>query len=109
MGIYCGRVSANRAGQGILQARQRSAKRGGYSALFRPGELLVKTRLATIGRVAMNDPTLGRFVDGRNNFANLIGRAFWRGAGLLLQSAQVRLNTSITGRSSKCLSGAFTC
>ena len=74
--------------------------------LFR-SERLVQPRLATIGRVAMNDPTLGRFVDRRNRRANLIGGALWRGADLFLQSAQVRLNASIMGRSSKCLSGTF--
>jgi hypothetical protein len=62
----------------------------------------------TIGCVTMNDPTLGRFVDSRNRRANLIGGALWRGADLFLQSTQVRLNASIMGRSSKCLSGAFT-
>ena len=75
--------------------------------LFR-SERLVQPRLATIGRVAMNDPILGCFVDSRNRRANLIGGALWRGADLFLQSAQVRLNASIMGRSSKCLSGTFT-
>jgi len=56
-----------------LQGRQQ----GRYSALLRR-ERFVKTRLATIGRVAMNDPTLGRFVDRRNRRANLIGGAFCR-------------------------------
>jgi hypothetical protein len=56
----------------------------------------------------MNDPILGRFVDSRNRRANLIGGALWRGADLFLQSAQVRLNASIMGRSSKCLSSTFT-
>jgi len=77
------------------------------SALFSPGECLVQPRLATIGRIAMNDPTLGRFVDSRNGRANLMGGAFWRAADLFLQSAQVRLNASIMDRSSKCLSGTF--
>ena len=45
--------------------------------LFRR-ERFVKTRLATIGRVAMNDPALGRFVDSGNRRANLIGAALWR-------------------------------
>jgi hypothetical protein len=75
--------------------------------LFR-SERLVQPRLATIGRVAMNDPTLRSFVDGRNRRANLIGGALWRGADLFLKSAQVRLNASIMRRSSKCLSGTFT-
>ena len=56
----------------------------------------------------MNDPTLGRLVDRGNRRANLIGGALWRGADLFLQSAQVRLNASIMGPSSKCLSGTFT-
>ena len=34
----------------------------------------VKTRLPTIGRIAMNDSTLGRFVDRRNRRTNLIRR-----------------------------------
>jgi hypothetical protein len=68
---------------------------------------LVKTRLATIGRVAMNDPALGRLVDCGNRRANLIGAALWRGADLFLQSAQVRLNASIMDRSPKSLSGTF--
>jgi hypothetical protein len=55
----------------------------------------------------MNNPTLGRFVDGRNRRANLIGGALWRGADLFLQSAQVRLNASIMERSPKRLSGTF--
>src|SRR5262245_26219192 len=41
--------------------------------LFRRGERLVKTRLSTIGRVTMNNPTLGRFIDSRDRCANLIG------------------------------------
>ena len=57
---------------------QRLAQRGGYSALFRPGERLVQSRLATIGGVAMNDPVLRRFVDGRNRRANLFDGALWR-------------------------------
>ena len=44
--------------------------------LFRRDECFIKTRLATIGRVAMNDPAFRRFVDSRNRRANLIGRAF---------------------------------
>ena len=56
----------------------------------------------------MNDPTLGRLVDRGNRRANLIDGALWRGADLFLQSAQVRLNTSIMSGSSKCLSGTFT-
>jgi hypothetical protein len=78
------------------------------ASLFSPSERLVQPRLATIGCVAMNDPTLRRFVDSRNRRANLIGGALWRQADLFLQSAQVRLNASIMGRSSKCLSGTFT-
>ena len=54
-----------------------------YVALFRC-ERSVKPRLATIGRVAVNDSTLGRFVDSRNRRANLIGAALWRGADLFL-------------------------
>ena len=69
--------------------------------LFGRGECLVQPRLATIGSVAMNDPTLGRFVDSRNRRVNLIGGALWRGADLFLQFAQVRLNASIMDRSSK--------
>ena len=38
----------------------------------------VKTRLPTIGRIAMNDSTLGRFVDRRNRRTNLIRRPLWR-------------------------------
>ena len=45
--------------------------------LFRR-ERLVQPRLATIGGVAMDDSTLGCFVDSRNRRANLIGRALWR-------------------------------
>ena len=75
--------------------------------LFR-SERLVQPRLATIGSVAMNDPTLSRFVDSRNRRANLIGGALWRGADLFLQSAQVRLNAPIVDRSPKRLSGTFT-
>ena len=55
-------------GAGILQRRQR----GRYGALFRR-KRFVKTRLATTGYVAMNDPTLGRLIDCRNRHANLIG------------------------------------
>jgi hypothetical protein len=86
---------------------RRLAQRGGCSALFRPSERFVETRLATICGVAMNDPTLGRFVDSRNRRANLIGGGLWRQADLFLQSAQVRLNASIIGRSSERLSGTF--
>ena len=75
--------------------------------LFRRGERLVQPRLATIGGVAMDDSTLGCFVDSRNRRANLIGGALWRGADLFLQSAQVRLNASIMHRSPKRLSGTF--
>ena len=75
--------------------------------LFDRGESLVKTRLATIGGVAMNDPVLGRFVDSRNRRANLIGATLWGGADLFLQSAQMRLNAPITCGSSKGLSGTF--
>jgi hypothetical protein len=75
--------------------------------LFDRGECLVKTRLATIGGVAMNDAVLGRFVDSRNRGANLIGAALWGGADLFLQSAQMRLNAPITCGSSKGLSGTF--
>jgi len=67
----------------------------------------VKTRLATVGHIAMNDPTLGRLVDRGNRRANLIGAALWRGADLFLQSAQVRLNASVMDRSPKRLSGTF--
>lgn len=49
----------------------------------------------------MNDPALGRFVDGRDRRVNPIGGGLWRGADLLLQPAKVRLNASIVGRSSK--------
>jgi len=56
----------------------------------------------------MNHPILGRFVDSRNRRANLIGGTLWRGTDLFLQSAQVRLNASIMGCPSKCLSGTFT-
>ena len=45
------------------------------ASLFRRGERLVKTRLATIGRVAMNNPILGRFIDSTDRRANLIGGA----------------------------------
>jgi len=38
----------------------------------------VKTRVPTIGRIAMNDSTLGRFVDRRNRRTNLIRRPLWR-------------------------------
>ena len=85
----------------------RLAQRGGYSALFRPSERLVQSRLAPIGRVAMNYPAFGRFVDCRNRRANLISGALWRGPNLFLQSAQVRLNASIVGGSSECLSRTF--
>jgi hypothetical protein len=85
---------------------RRLAQRGGYRALFRR-KRFVKTRLATIGRVAMNDPTLGRLVDRGNRRANLIGAALWRGADLFLLSAQVRLNASIMERTPKRLSGTF--
>src|SRR5215471_3880196 len=81
-------------------------QRGGYGALFRR-KRFVKTRLATIGGVAMNDPVLGRFVDRGNRRANLIGATLWGGADLFLQSAQMRLNAPITCGSSKGLSGTF--
>jgi hypothetical protein len=55
----------------------------------------------------MNDSTLGRLVDRGNRRANLIGAAFWRGADLFLQSAQVRLNASIMERPPKRLSATF--
>ena len=77
------------------------------SALFSPGECLVQPRLATIRRIAMNDPALGRFVDRRNDCANFIAIRRWRGAYLLLQSSQVRLNAFITTRSAQSLPGAF--
>ena len=48
------------------------------ACLFRRGKRLVQPRLATIGGVAMNDPTFGRFVDSRNRRANLFGGALWR-------------------------------
>ena len=44
--------------------------------LFRRDERFVKTCLAPIGRVAMNDPAFRRLVDSRNRSANLIGSAF---------------------------------
>ena len=69
----------------------------------------IKPRLAAIGGVAMNDPVFGRFVDRRNCRTELIGCAIWRGPDLFLQSAQVRLNASITGRPLECLSGTFSC
>ena len=101
--------SLRTAGARILQGvNRRLVRRSGYSALFRPGKGLVQPRLTTISCVAMNDSTLGRFVDSRNRHANLIGGALWRGADLFLQSAQVRLNASIMGRSSERLSGTFT-
>jgi hypothetical protein len=75
--------------------------------LLRRGERPIQPGLPTIGRVAMNDPILGRFVDRRNGRANLIGRSLRRRADLFLQAAQVRLNASIMGRSFKCLSGTF--
>ena len=87
---------------GVLQRRQQA----GREALFRR-QRLVKTRLTTIGRVAVNDPTLGRLVDRGNRRANLIDGALWRGADFFLQSAQVRLNASIMERSPKRLSGTF--
>jgi hypothetical protein len=68
---------------------------------------LVKTRLATVGRIAMNNPTLRRFVDRRNCRANLVGVGRWCGADLFLQCAQVGLNASIVGRSYQRLSGTF--
>ena len=77
------------------------------ASLFSPGECFVQPRLATIGRVAMNDPTLGRLVDRGNRRANLIGAVLWRGADLFLQCAQVRLNASIMDRSPKRLSRTF--
>ena len=77
------------------------------SSLFRR-QRFVKTRLAAIGRVAMNDSTLGGLVDCRNRRVNLICGALWRQADLFLQPAQVRLNASITARSSKGLPGTFT-
>jgi hypothetical protein len=55
----------------------------------------------------MNYPAFGRFVDRRNRRTNLIGGVLWRGPDLFLQSAQVRLNASIVGRSSECLSRTF--
>ena len=61
--------------RGIL--RLRFAPLRMTARLFRR-ERFVQPRLATIGRVAMNDPTLGRFVDSRNRRANLIGGALWR-------------------------------
>ena len=76
--------------------------------LFCPSERLVQPRLATIGSVAMNDPIFSRLVDSRNRDSDLIGGALWRQADLFLQSAQVRLYTSIVRRSSKRLSSAFT-
>ena len=75
--------------------------------LFR-SERLVQPRLATIGRVAMNDPTLRSSVDSRNRRANLIGGALRRGADLFLKSAQVRLNASIMSRSFERLARTFT-
>lgn len=77
------------------------------AGLFR-SERLVQPRLATIGRVAMNDPTFGCFVDGRNRCANLFGGPVRRQMNLLLQSAQVCLNASIMRRSFERLSGTFT-
>ena len=72
-------ISAKRAECGGCKGVSRSlAQRGGYSALFRPGERLVQSRLATISGVAMNDPILGRSVDSRNRRVNLIGGALWR-------------------------------
>ena len=70
-------------------------------------ERFVKTRLATIGRVAMNDAALRSLVDRRNCRPNLIGAALRRGADLFLQSAQARLNASIMDRPSKRLSSTF--
>lgn len=81
-------------------------RKGRRLSLFRR-QSFVETRFATIGSVAMNDPTLGRFVDRRNRRVNLIGAALWRGADSFLHSAQVRLNASIMDRSSKRLSGTF--
>jgi hypothetical protein len=83
-----------------------------YASLRRTASLFrrqrfVKTRLPTIGNVAMNDPTLGRLVDRGNRGANLIGAVLWRGADLFLQCAQVRLNASIMNRPPKRLSGTF--
>ena len=79
MSIYDGQVSANRAECGDCKVVSGSlAQRGGYSALLRPSERLVQPRLATIGGIAMNDPTFGRFVDSRNRRANLFGGALWR-------------------------------
>ena len=77
------------------------------AGLFRR-ERLVQPRLATIGRVAMNDPILGCSVDSRNRRANLFGGALWRQTDLFLQSAQVRLNASIMSRSFERLSRTFT-
>jgi len=57
--------------RGIL--RIRFAPLGMTPCLFRRGERFVKTRLSTIGRVTMNNPTLGRFIDSRDRCANLIG------------------------------------
>jgi len=102
MSIYNALVSANRAWYAYCKRRQQNR----CGALF-GGEGFVKTRLATISRVAMNHSALGRFVDSRDRRANLLGSALWRGADLLLQSAQVRLNAPIMDRPSKCLPGTL--
>src|SRR5215216_5971357 len=87
------RSSTSTVSWGIVRPYYASLRR--TARLFGPGERFVQTRLATIGRVAMNDPTLGRLVGRGNRRANLIGGALWRGADLFLQFAQVRLNASI--------------
>jgi hypothetical protein len=70
MGICSDWVSANLAEQAYCNDVSKSR----YVALFRR-KRFVKPRLATIGRVAVNDSAFGRFVDSRNRRANLIGTA----------------------------------
>lgn len=109
-GIRSARV---KSGDAVL--RLKLPFRGLFRLCFAPRETtrlfrrqrLVETRLATVRRVPMNDPTLRRLVDRRNCRLNLIGGGRWRGNDLFLQCAQVRLHASIVGRSYKRLPGTF--
>jgi hypothetical protein len=99
----------------MIMIRKSSASRRGTTRLaraklFRGGfratsERAVQSRFAAIGRVAVNDSALGRFIERRDQPMHLVFIS--SGTGSLLKSAELRQDAAIAQRALGVLSGAF--
>ena len=87
--------------------RERTRDRLDLAELLFAAKKRVQTRFTTIGRVAVNDAALGRFIERRNQTADLFDIRFSRAAGTFLERTQACPRAAILAGAVERLSGTF--